>query len=113
MKQDIPAEDKQAHEIRRLRRKIVQYAKRLEEIRTQGPDMLRKKDRRIVRKKDLDMNRLSDEESDPRQTRRAEEQAARSSRMLYMLQRQVQEIQDELNKKGKSLRHTRKVSYES
>ena len=50
--------------------------------------MIQKKDKRI-RKKD-DVSNLSDDDTDPRQYERADEQATRSARVLYMIERQVQ-----------------------
>ena len=62
--------------------------KQLEALRHEGPTILRNKDKRIKRKRGNDF-KLSDDEADQRQVARAEEQAARSARMLYVLQRQV------------------------
>ena len=62
--------------------------KQLEALRHEGPTILRNKDKRIKRKRKNDF-KLSDDEADQRQVARAEEQAARSARMLYVLQRQV------------------------
>ena len=60
----------------------------LDELRHEGPTVLRNKDKRIKKKKENEF-RLSDDEADRRQAARAEEQAARSARILYVLQRQV------------------------
>ena len=49
--------------------------------------MIQKKDKRL-RKKD-DVSHLSDDDTDPRQYERADEQATRSARVLYMIERQV------------------------
>ena len=53
--------------------------------------MIQKKDKRLhVRRNDKDdASHLSDEDTDPRQYERAEEQATRSARVLYMIERQV------------------------
>ena len=53
--------------------------------------MIQKKDKRLhVRRNDKDdASHLSDEDTDPRQYKRAEEQATRSARVLYMIERQV------------------------
>ena len=57
----------------------------------QGQEVIQKKDKRLhVRRNDKDdMSHLSDEDTDPRQYERAEEQATRSARVLYMIERQV------------------------
>ena len=53
--------------------------------------MIQKKDKRLHgRRNDKDdISHLSDEDTDPRQYERAEEQATRSARVLYMIERQV------------------------
>lgn len=97
----------QANEIRKLRKELQQYMIHIEKLKIERPEVLRNKDKRLKRRRDSEV-RLSDEEVDRRQVIRAEEQAARSARMLYVLQRQIQEIEDELNKKGRGIRHTKK-----
>ncbi|XP_015761719.1 PREDICTED: protein moonraker-like isoform X4 [Acropora digitifera] len=97
----------QANEIRKLRKELQQYMIQIEKLKIERPEILRNKDKRLKRRRDSEV-RLSDEEVDRRQVIRAEEQAARSARMLYVLQRQIQEIEDELNKKGRGIRHTKK-----
>ena len=81
-------EKKQANEIRKLRKELHQYMSQLEQLRHEGPTVLKNKDKRMKKKKESEL-KLSDEEADRRQIARAEEQAARSARMLYVLQRQV------------------------
>ncbi|XP_068750327.1 protein moonraker-like isoform X2 [Montipora capricornis] len=100
-------ERKQASEIRKLRKELHRYMRQMEELKNERPEVVRKKDKRLKRRRDGEV-RLSDEEVDHRQVTRADEQAARSARMLYMLQRQIQEIEDELNKTGRGIRHTKK-----
>ena len=78
----------QANEIQKLRKELHQYMKQMEGLRNERPDVLRNKDKRLKRRRDGEV-RLSDEDVDQRQMVRAEEQAARSARMLYVLQRQV------------------------
>lgn len=78
----------QAHEIRKLRKELHQYMKQMEGLKSERPEVLRNKDKRLKRRRDGEV-RLSDEDVDQRQVVRAEEQAARSARMLYVLQRQV------------------------
>ena len=78
----------QANEIRKLRKELHQYMKQMEELKNERPEVLRNKDKRLKRRRDGEV-RLSDEDVDHRQVTRAEEQAARSARMLYVLQRQV------------------------
>ena len=85
---DSDGERMQTHEIRKLRKELQQYMKQMEELKNERPEVLKNKDKRLKRRKDGDV-RLSDEDVDQRQVVRAEEQAARSSRMLYVLQRQV------------------------
>lgn len=97
----------QANEICKLRKELQQYMIQIEKLKIERPEVLRNKDKRLKRRRDSEV-RLSDEEVDRRQVIRAEEQAARSARMLYVLQRQIQEIEDELNKKGRGIRHTKK-----
>lgn len=78
----------QANEIRKLRKELHQYMKQMEGLKSERPEVLRNKDKRLKRRRDGEV-RLSDEDLDQRQMVRAEEQAARSARMLYVLQRQV------------------------
>ena len=78
----------QANEIRKLRKELHQYMKQMESFKDERPEMLKNKDKRLKKRKEGE-GRLADEEVDERQVVRAEEQAARSARMLYVLQRQV------------------------
>lgn len=78
----------QANEIRKLRKELHQYMKQMESLKDERPEMLKNKDKRLKKRKEGE-GRLADEEVDERQVVRAEEQAARSARMLYVLQRQV------------------------
>lgn len=78
----------QANEICKLHKELQQYMTQMEKLKIERPDVLRNKDKRLKRRRDSEV-RLSDEEVDHRQVLRAEEQAARSARMLYVLQRQV------------------------
>ncbi|KAL9981108.1 hypothetical protein ACROYT_G009771 [Oculina patagonica] len=104
---DSEGERTQANEIRKLRKELHQYMKQMEGLKNDRPEVLKNKDKRLKRRRDGDV-RLSDEDVDQRQVVRAEEQAARSARMLYVLQRQVREIEDELNKKRRGIKHTKK-----
>ena len=85
---DSDRERMQANEIRKLRKELHQYMKQMEGLKSERPEVLRNKDKRLKRRRDGEV-RLSDEDLDQRQLVRAEEQAARSARMLYVLQRQV------------------------
>lgn len=85
---DSDRERTQANEIRKLRKELHQYMKQMEELKNERPEVLKNKDKRLKRRRNGDV-RLSDEDVDQRQVVRAEEQAARSARMLYVLQRQV------------------------
>ena len=78
----------QANEIRKLRKELHQYMKQMEGLKNERPEVLRNKDKRLKRRRNGEV-RLSDDDVDQRQVVRAEEQAARSARMLYVLQRQV------------------------
>lgn len=88
MEYESDGERTQAKEIRKLRAELRHYMKRVEELQHEKPAVLKNKDKRIKKRKREDL-RLSDEEEDKRQAARLEEQAARSARMLYTLQRQV------------------------
>lgn len=81
--------------------------KQMESLKDERPQILKNKDKRLKKRKEGE-GRLADEDVDERQVVRAEEQAARSARMLYVLQRQVCEIEDELNKKKRGIKHTKK-----
>ena len=81
-------ERSQANEIRKLRKELHQYMMQMEGLRNERPEVLRNKDKRLKRRRG-DEVRLSDDDVDQRQVVRPEEQAARSARMLYVLQRQV------------------------
>lgn len=85
-------EDKIALEVRRLQKELQNYIQKIEE--------LAKKER-------------SEETLDPDEERRVrvrrQEQAARSARVLYVLQQQVKEIQEELEKLSpQKIKHTKK-----
>lgn len=88
---DSDRERSQANEIRKLRKELHQYMKQMEGLRDERPEVLRNKDKRLKRRRG-DEVRLSDDDVDHRQVVRSEEQAARSARMLYVLQRQVPNI---------------------
>ena len=81
---DSDRERSQANEIRKLRKELHQYMKQMEGLRDERPEVLRNKDKRLKRRRG-DEVRLSDDDVDHRQ-------AARSARMLYVLQRQVPNI---------------------
>lgn len=85
---DSDGERTQANEIRNLRKELHRYMKQMEGLKNERPEVLKNKDKRLKRRRDGEV-RLSDEDVDKRQVVRAEEQAARSARMLYVLQRQV------------------------
>ena len=85
---DSDRERTQADEIRKLRKELHQYMEQMEGLKNERPEVLRNKDKRLKRRRDGEA-RLSDDDVDQRQMVRAEEQAARSARMLYVLQRQV------------------------
>lgn len=85
---DSDRERTQANEIQKLRKELRQYMKQMEGLKNERLEVLRNKDKRLKRRRDGEV-RLSDDDVDQRQVVRAEEQAARSARMLYVLQRQV------------------------
>ncbi|XP_077168884.1 protein moonraker isoform X2 [Paroedura picta] len=85
-------EDKTALEVRRLQKELQSYIQKIEE--------LAKKEK-------------SEETLDPDEERRVrvrrQEQAVRSARMLYVLQQQVKEIQEDLEKLSpQKIKHTKK-----
>ncbi|XP_071790860.1 uncharacterized protein [Asterias amurensis] len=88
----------QAMEIRRLRLELRTYIKKVEEL------SIKASQQKAVNKKDEEAT-----EDDPRRAARVAEQASRSARLLYSLQQQVREIQEELDKLGPGkVRHTKK-----
>ncbi|XP_022093344.1 protein moonraker-like isoform X2 [Acanthaster planci] len=95
----LSPKSRQVQEIRRLRSELKTYMKKVEElsIKASRPSQeMAKKDAEVV-------------EDDPRRAARAAEQASRSARLLYSLQQQVREIQEELDKLGPGkVRHTKK-----
>ncbi|KAM3936042.1 protein moonraker-like [Leptodactylus fuscus] len=87
------AMDPNEHEVRRLQKELHTYMKKIEE--------LAKKDHR---------GDLLDPLEEVRGRIRQQERAARSARMLYVLQQQVKEIQEDLEKLSpQKIKHTKKV----
>ncbi|XP_039938622.1 protein moonraker isoform X2 [Hirundo rustica] len=79
-------------EVQRLQKELKSYVQKIEEIITKGRD-----------------RELLDPESEQRLCSRRQQQAARSARMLYVLQQQVKEIQDDLEKLSPhTIKHTKK-----
>ncbi|XP_028396466.1 protein moonraker-like [Dendronephthya gigantea] len=109
-KPGIDSEEKQTREVRRLERQIQNYLQRLDGLIHKGQEVIQKKDKRLhVRRDDKDdLSHLSDEDTDPRQYKRAEEQATRSARVLYVIEKQIHELEDEIRKKGRNMKQTRK-----
>ncbi|KAJ8256433.1 hypothetical protein COCON_G00185850 [Conger conger] len=86
-------EAKLSQEICRLQRELGTYIQRIEQLANRG--------------------QLEEERLDPDEERRVEirrqEQAARSARIIYVLQRQVKEIQEDLDKlRSQKIKHTKK-----
>ncbi|XP_032823795.2 protein moonraker isoform X1 [Petromyzon marinus] len=89
---------KGAAEIRRLRKELGHYISRVEELASQGKGV---------------EEHLEVEEKRRAHTRR-QEQAARTARVLYMLQQQIREIEEELDKMGPNKsKHTNKSRAEA
>ncbi|KAM6049272.1 protein moonraker isoform 2-T2 [Chlamydotis macqueenii] len=85
-------EDKNMQEVRWLQKELRNYVKKIEELTKKG------RDREIL-----------DPDKEQRVCTRRQKQAARSARMLYVLQQQVKEIQDDLEKLSpQKIKHTKK-----
>uniref|UniRef100_A0A8C3XFM7 KIAA0753 n=1 Tax=Cyanoderma ruficeps TaxID=181631 RepID=A0A8C3XFM7_9PASS len=85
-------EHQNIQEVQRLQKELRSYVQKIEEIITKG------RDREVL-----------DPENEQRLCTRRQQQAARSARMLYVLQHQVKEIQDDLEKLSpRTIKHTKK-----
>ncbi|XP_055577635.1 protein moonraker isoform X7 [Falco cherrug] len=85
-------EGKTMQEVRRLQKELRNYVQKIEELTKKG------KERKIL-----------DPDEEQRVCIRRQKQAARSARMLYALQQQVKEIQDDLEKLSPhKIKHTKK-----
>ncbi|NXT26894.1 MOONR protein, partial [Syrrhaptes paradoxus] len=85
-------EDKNMQEVRRLQKELRSYVQKIEELTKKG------REREIL-----------DPDEEQRVCARRQKQAARSARMLYVLQQQVKEIQDDLEKLSPhKIKHTKK-----
>ncbi|XP_066057823.1 protein moonraker isoform X2 [Chamaea fasciata] len=85
-------EHQNMQEVQRLQKELRSYVQKIEEIITKG------RDREVL-----------DPENEQRLCTRRQQQAARSARMLYVLQQQVKEIQDDLEKLSpRTIKHTKK-----
>ncbi|XP_064022767.1 protein moonraker isoform X2 [Pogoniulus pusillus] len=85
-------EDKNMQEVRQLHKELRSYVQKIEELTKKG------REREIL-----------DPDEEQRVCARREKQAARSARMLYVLQQQVKEIQDDLEKlSAHKIKHTKK-----
>lgn len=86
-------EDRSVHEVRRLQKELSKYIHKIEEL----------------AKKDRSEDILEPDEERRGRIRR-QEQSARSARMLYVLQQQVKEIQEDLEKLSpQKIKHTKKT----
>ncbi|XP_005056617.1 PREDICTED: protein moonraker isoform X2 [Ficedula albicollis] len=84
-------EHQNMQEVQRLQKELRSYVQKIEEIIKKGRD------------------RELDPENEQRLCTRRQQQAARSARMLYVLQQQVKEIQDDLEKLSPhAIKHTKK-----
>ncbi|KAM7033456.1 protein moonraker isoform 2-T2 [Acridotheres tristis] len=84
-------EHQNMQEVQRLQKELRSYVQKIEEIIKKGRD------------------RELDPENEQRLRTRRQQQAARSARMLYVLQQQVKEIQDDLEKLSPhTIKHTKK-----
>ncbi|XP_065054210.1 protein moonraker-like isoform X2 [Rhopilema esculentum] len=98
----VQSKDKDSTDIKRLQKELQKYMMRLDAI-------LEQKDSKRVGWTGNGKGSTNEQEIElAKKKNRAAEQAARSARILYMLQRKVQEIQDELQSKENSMRHTKK-----
>ncbi|XP_010279914.1 PREDICTED: uncharacterized protein KIAA0753-like, partial [Phaethon lepturus] len=85
-------EDKNMQEVRRLQKELRSYVQKIEELTKKG------REREIL-----------DPDKEQQVYTRRQKQAARSARMLYVLQQQVKEIQDDLEKLSPhKIKHTKK-----
>ncbi|XP_030328815.1 protein moonraker isoform X2 [Strigops habroptila] len=85
-------EDKRMQEVRRLHQELRSYVQKIEELTKKGGE-----------------KEILDPDKEQRVCARRREQAARSARMLYVLQQQVKEIQDDLEKLSPhKIKHTKK-----
>ncbi|NXG42955.1 MOONR protein, partial [Psilopogon haemacephalus] len=85
-------EDKNMQEVRQLHKELRSYVQKIEELMKKG------REREIL-----------DPDEEQRLCARRQKQAARSARMLYVLQQQVKEIQDDLEKlSAHKIKHTKK-----
>ncbi|XP_014463625.2 protein moonraker [Alligator mississippiensis] len=85
-------EDKSTQEVRRLQRELKSCIQKIEELAKKGR-----------------CEEILDPEKEQRVRIRRQEQAARSTRMLYVLQQQVKEIQEDLEKLSPhKIKHTKK-----
>ncbi|XP_059685178.1 protein moonraker [Gavia stellata] len=85
-------EDKNVQEVRRLQKELRNYVQKIEELTKKG------REREIL-----------DPDKEQRVCTRRQKQAARSAQMLYVLQQQVKEIQDDLEKLSPhKIKHTKK-----
>ncbi|KAM9272709.1 protein moonraker isoform 3-T3 [Morus bassanus] len=85
-------DDKNMQEVRRLQKELRSYVQKIEELTKKG------RDREVL-----------DPDEEQQVCARRQKQAARSARMLYVLQQQVKEIQDDLEKLSPhKIKHTKK-----
>ncbi|XP_063259072.1 protein moonraker isoform X2 [Prinia subflava] len=85
-------EHQNMQEVQHLQKELRSYVQKIEEIITKGRT-----------------RKLLDPENEQRLCTRRQQQAARSARMLYVLQQQVKEIQDDLEKLSPhTIKHTKK-----
>ncbi|XP_074778637.1 protein moonraker isoform X4 [Athene noctua] len=85
-------EDKSTQEVRRLQKELRSYVQKIEELTKKGRE-----------------KEILDPDKEQQVYSRRQKQAARSARMLYVLQQQVKEIQDDLEKLSPhKIKHTKK-----
>eukprot|EP00794_Sanderia_malayensis_P013777 gene13777-15219_t len=102
--EDEKPQTKEVTEIKRLRRELQKYMKRLDSV-------LDEKSNKFQNQAAGVKSLVDDATEKERKMVRVEEQASRSARVLYMLQRKVQEIQDELEKPDGRTKHTQKSQH--
>ncbi|KAM9218680.1 protein moonraker [Leptosomus discolor] len=91
-KSNANRKDKNVQEVRRLQKELRRYVQKIEELTKKGRE-----------------KEILDPDEEQRVCSRRQKQAARSARMLYVLQQQVKEIQDDLEKLSPhKIKHTKK-----
>ncbi|XP_046840483.1 LOW QUALITY PROTEIN: protein moonraker-like [Xenia sp. Carnegie-2017] len=99
----------QSKEIKRLEKQIQNYLKKLKDLIHKGKDEINNKEKKHFQQKKENVSVLSDDDTDQRQRKRSEEQASRSARILYTIECQIQQLEDEIRKNGRDVKERRKI----